>query len=122
MLGTLAAACVVVAVVMVVVGQAAFAIPVVILLAILVAAGTVDALAARRKVVRHAGDIDSIEADEDDALPTMVADDEAPMGATRQSHTDIDVHDLPVDHPSRPAVPERARQRPGTRSAGEDRQ
>ena len=121
MLATLAAACALLAVILVSIGQAPFAIPVAILLAILIAAGMFDAFAARRKVARHRGDIDSVEADEGDTFATMVADERAPMGATSQSHEDIDPHDLPPDHPSRRAVEERSRERTGARTSGRDR-
>ena len=121
MLATLAAVCALLAVVLVSIGQATLAIPVAILLAILIAAGMFDAFAARRKVARHCGDVDSVEADEGDTFPTMVADEQAPIGATSQSHEDIAPHDLPLDHASRPAVKERSRERTGARTSGRDR-
>jgi len=34
----------------------------------------------------------------------MVSDEEAPLGASGESHTDIEPHDLPPEHPSREAV------------------
>lgn len=109
MLGALCAVTVVLAIFLVAIGLATLAIPVAILFVIVAAAAAFDAGMARRKIARHGGDLDSVEADEHDGLPTMVADERAPLGATSQSHEDIDPQDLPPDHPSRRVVEDRAR-------------
>lgn len=88
MLATLSAVTVVVAIFLIAIGMAMLAVPVAILFVILAAAAAFDAIMARRKLARHGGDLDSVEADENDALPTMVSDEEAPLGATSQAHED----------------------------------
>ena len=120
MLATLSAVTVVVAIFLIAIGMAMLAVPVAILFVILAAAAAFDAIMARRKLARHGGDLDSVEADENDALPTMVSDEEAPLGATSQAHEDIDPHDLPPDHPSRQAVEDQSR-RAHARTPSEDR-
>lgn len=120
MLATSSAVTAVVAIFLIAIGMAMLAVPVAILFVILAAAAAFDAIMARRKLARHGGDLDSVEADENDALPTMVSDEEAPLGATSQAHEDIDPHDLPPDHPSRQAVEDQSR-RAYARTPSEDR-
>lgn len=108
LLTVLAAAAAIVAVVLLVIGEPGFAGAIAVLLLILVGAGAFDALVARRKLARHHGDVGALDTDERDTFPTMAADADVPRGATRESHTDLNPHDLPPDHPSGERVEEEA--------------
>ena len=109
-LAVLAATAALIVVLLLAIGQPGYAAAAAVLLLVLLGAGAFDALVAHRKLMRHHGDTDAIDADERNSVPTMTTDPDAPLGATRESHTDVDPHDLPPDHPSRPAVEEEAAQ------------
>lgn len=102
------------------IGEEAMAIAPAVLLLILVGAAAFDSLAARRKLERHGGSTPEVDSDARDSFPTMTGDEEAPLGATRETHRELDPHDLPPDHPSREAVEERTG-RPGPREAAHRR-
>jgi hypothetical protein len=114
LLMTLAVVAALVAVFLLVIGETSLAIAPAVLLLILAGAAAFDSVAAKRKLDRHAGSTPEVDADSRDSFPTMTGDEEAPLGATRESHRELDPHDLPPDHPSREAVEERTG-RPGPR-------
>src|SRR5436190_24100504 len=60
-----------------------------VLAVILLIAGAIDLLAARRALRRHHGDVHNVDADADEPLPTLIVNDDAPLGATSQSHDDL---------------------------------
>lgn len=107
----LAAAAALLALFLLVIGEAGLAIAPAILLALLLAVAATDSITARAKVRRHGGDTRAVEADETDPVPNQVLADDAPLGATPDAHGDLDPHDLPMDHPSRPAVEQAAHSR-----------
>lgn len=48
------------------------------------------------------------EGDSSDPTPKQPANPEAPLGATTEQHRELEPHDLPIDHPARPVIEERA--------------
>ncbi len=115
---TLATVALALAIFLLAIGEAGLALAPAALLLIMLAAAAFDSLAARRKLERHGGSTPAVDADARDSFPTMAGDDEVPLGATRESHEELSAHDLPPDHPSRPAVEEKTgyeRPRPTTR-------
>lgn len=111
LIAILAAGMAVLALGLLVAGEAAYAVAPAVLLVLLLAVAMMDSLVARNKVARHGGDAHAVEADSDDAVPNQVLIEDAPLGATPDVHGDLDPHDLPPDHPSRPAVERAAEQR-----------
>jgi len=106
LLGILSAALAAVIVVLLALDQPGGAVAAAILLLLLGGVGVADSLAARRKLSRHGDRAGAVEADDRDSIPAMPTGEAAPLGATDESHTDLDPHDLPPGHPARRAIEE----------------
>jgi hypothetical protein len=72
-----------------------FAIPVAVLIVVCVAA----ALAYRGMAGERRGE--AVEADSTESFPTVPANTDRPLGDTPEAHDELNVHDLPLDHPGR---------------------
>ena len=84
-------------------GEAIFIVPALLLAAVL-AVMTVGELGLRKRLERrHDGDMDAAMADSTDPIPSthLVADDDTPLGDTKEAHDEISPRDLPKDHPGR---------------------
>jgi hypothetical protein len=103
----LAGAAAVLTIAMLVLGHAAFAIPIAILFFVLAGFGAFNWMAARRQVARHGGDVSAAAGDESETFPALGMEDMSRVGVTEEAHRDITPHDLPTDHPARTAVEER---------------
>src|SRR4051795_11295256 len=92
-------------------GQAELLIPVLILAALLALYAVVNLVLTRRKVGRD-GSLEAAMADNEDPVPSahIIPDDTTAVGDTPEAHDEISPHDLPVDHPGRPAAEEEAAQ------------
>lgn len=108
LLTILAAGMAVLAVGLLIAGESSYAIAPVILLVLLLGVAALASLTARNKIAGHGGDTRAVEADSEDPVPTQVQVEDAPLGATPDVHGDLDPHDIPKDHPSRPAVEQAA--------------
>jgi hypothetical protein len=108
MLLILAAVALMVTIVLIAVGESGGAIATGIFFVLLVGAAGIDALISARKVATHGGDAKAVDADSADAVPSIVQSREEPIGVSSDVHTDLNPHDLPVDHPGRPEAKERA--------------
>ena len=92
-----------------------FAIPIVILAALVVGFLMLNGLLARRSLARHGGHAGAAQADGDDALPAAhVIPDDRPLGDTAEAHDEISPHDLPKGSPARRAAEAQAARRSGT--------
>jgi hypothetical protein len=100
-------------------GQSSGAIATGIFLVLLLGAAAVDMLMTQRKLATHRGDVKALDADAQDAVPAVVQSEEEPVGVSSDVHTDLNPHDLPIDHPGREAVEERHGD--GEATAGEPR-
>ena len=94
---------------------AEFAIPIVILAALVLGFLMLNGLLARRSLARHGGDAGAAQTDGDDALPAAhVIPDDRPLGDTAEAHDEISPHDLPKGSPARRAAEAQAARRGGT--------
>ena len=94
---------------------AAFAVPIVILAALVLGFLALNNLLARRSLARHGGDPDAAVDDGDDALPAAhVIPDDRPLGDTAEAHDEISPHDLPKGSPARRTAEAQAAHRGGT--------
>ena len=92
-----------------------FAIPIVILGAIVVAFIALNGLLSRRTLDRHGGDPEAAESDASGGIPSAhLITDDRPLGDTAQAHDEISPHDLPRDSPGRRAAERQAARRGGT--------
>jgi hypothetical protein len=62
---------------------------------------------ARRALRQNRDDVGAVDADASDPIPAVVIDEDAPLGATSDSHDELIPEDLPRDHPGRPEVKRR---------------
>ena len=94
---------------------AEFAIPIVILAALVLGFLMLNGLLARRSLARHGGDASAARADGDDALPSAhLIPDDRPLGDTVEAHDEISPHDLPKGAPNRRLAEAQAAARNGT--------
>jgi hypothetical protein len=94
---------------------AEFAIPVVILVALVLGFLMLNGLLARRSLARHGGDAGAAKADGGADLPAAhVIPDDRPLGDTAEAHDEISPHDLPKGAPNRRRAEAQAAARNGT--------
>jgi hypothetical protein len=92
---------------------AQYAIPILILAALVLGFFALNDLAARRALQRHDGDALAVQDDEKQATPTAhVIPDETALGDTAEAHAEISPHDVPKGSPIRRAVEHQATQHP----------
>jgi hypothetical protein len=92
-------------------GTPEYLIPGAILLVLILAYAGVNRALTKRELARHDGDpLEAQRDDQDWAIPSahLVADDETAAGDTPEVHNEISPHDLPIDHPGRPAAERQA--------------
>jgi len=93
-----------VTIVLIAVGQGGGGIAAAIFCLILLGAAGMDAGITKRKLATHGGDARAVEEDSQDAIPAVVQTAEEPVGVSGDVHTDLNPHDLPIDHPGRQPV------------------
>jgi len=94
---------------------AQFAVPIVILAALVLGFFMLNSLLARRSMDRHGGDSGAAQDDGSDGLPAAhVIPDDRPLGDTAEAHDEISPHDLPKGSPGRRAAEAMAAARGGT--------
>jgi hypothetical protein len=92
---------------------AQYAIPIVILAALLLGFFALNDLTARRVLQRHDGDALAVQDDQTETTPTAhVIPDETALGDTAEAHAEISPHDVPKGSPIRKAIEHQARQHP----------
>jgi hypothetical protein len=84
-----------------------YVIPVVVLVAIVLAFVAFHSTVGAAKKSRY-GTVGEAERHGQDAVPYVSVDDARAAGGTPEAHADLNPHDFPPDHPSRPAVEEEA--------------
>lgn len=93
--------------------SAQYAIPIVILAALVLGFFALNDLAARRALQRHDGDALAVQDDETQTTPTAhVIPDETALGDTAEAHAELSPHDVPKGSPIRRAVEHQATQHP----------
>lgn len=96
----------------IVMGEAAFLIPVIILAVIVLGYAVANHLIAQRAIARD-GSLEEAMGDNNDAIPSpslIPSDGTRPLGDTPEAHDEITPHDLPLSHPGRQAAEEQAAQ------------
>ena len=92
-----------------VLAEPAYALPIVVLAAIVLGFFALNDVAARRNLERHGGDPAAAQGDEGEALPSAhLIPDATALGDTAEAHSDISPHDVPKDAPNRRAVERQA--------------
>jgi hypothetical protein len=92
---------------------AQYAIPIVILAALILGFFALNDLTARRALQRHDGDALAVQDDATHTTPTAhLIPDETALGDTAQAHAEISPHDVPKGSPIRQAVERQATQHP----------
>jgi hypothetical protein len=109
LMAILAAAAIAIAIALLALGFGAVALAPALLAAILIMVGALDAAGARGVLRRHDDDVEALADDAREAVPSLPGDPDVPVGATRESHTDVIPLDLPPDHPARREVARRRR-------------
>jgi hypothetical protein len=92
-------------------GTPEYLIPGAILLVLILGYAGVNRALTKKELARHDGDLLEAQRDDQDwAIPSahLVADDETAAGDTPEVHNEINPHDLPIDHPGRPAAERQA--------------
>jgi hypothetical protein len=92
-------------------GTPEYLIPGAILLVLILGYAGVNRALTKRELARHDGDLLEAQRDDQDwAIPSahLVADDDTAAGDTPEVHSEISPHDLPIDHPGRPAAERQA--------------
>ena len=90
-----------VTIILIAAGQGGGAVAAAIFCLILLGAAGVDAGITNRKLATHGGSARAVEEDAQDAIPAMVQPEDEPVGVSSDVHTDLNPHDLPIDHPGR---------------------
>jgi hypothetical protein len=111
MLSLLAAVVVVFVATVLISGTPEYLIPMAILLVLILAYAGLNLALTRRELARHADDpMNALRDDEDWAIPSahLIGDDDTAAGDTPEVHNEINPHDLPIDHPGRPAAERQA--------------
>jgi len=100
-----------------------YVIPILVLVAIVLAALLVNQLLSRRVRQRHDSIGDAM-ADETEPIPSahLIPDDATPAGDTPEAHDEINPYDLPVDHPGRLEAERQAGDHDDDRTTRGDRQ
>jgi ABC-type transport system involved in cytochrome bd biosynthesis fused ATPase/permease subunit len=114
----LAAVALLATIVLIAVGESGYAVAPGIFVVLLLGAAAMDAMVSRRKLETHAGDAKAVESDSEDTTPGLVQAKDEPVGVSSEVHTELDEHDLPLDHPGRPKVEQ---QRADAEAAGKPR-
>jgi hypothetical protein len=98
----------------IVTGNPEYLIPAVVL-ALLLGAYALVNWALTRRIVHREGSLEEAMSDNTDAVPSthLIPDDETAAGDTPEAHDEISPHDLPIDHPARPAAEEQAARNAG---------
>ena len=100
---------------------AEFAIPIVILAALVLGFLMLNGVLARRSLARHGGDPDAAQDDGDDAVPAAhLIPDDRPLGDTAEAHDEISPHDLPKGARNRRLAEAQAGRRNGTTRGNRD--
>lgn len=92
-------------------GETIFIVPALILLAV-IGVMSLGEYGLKKRIERRGEDIQS---DNTDPIPGthLAQDEETPLGDTSQAHDELSPHDLPKDHPGRPAAERFAREGAG---------
>lgn len=95
--------------------DAIFVIPVLILGVLVLGYALLNRGLTKRLVDKH-GSLEEAMGSGDEAIPAthLMADDETPLGDTKEAHDEINPHDLPMGHPGRKAAEEQAGGEGGT--------
>ena len=103
-------------------GNPEFLIPAIVLAVLLGGYALVNWALTRRMMYRQ-GSLEEAMSDNTDAVPAthLIPDDETAAGDTPEAHDEINPHDLPVDHPARPAAEEQAAANAARGGSGETR-
>jgi hypothetical protein len=101
-------------------GEAIYVVPAALLVAVIAAMALGELGLKKRLEHRHDGDMDAAMADSEDPVPSthLVADDDTPLGDTKEAHDEVSPHDLPKDHPGRIAAEKQAGERYDRGDAG----
>src|SRR3954452_1220014 len=85
-------------------------IPLSVLILIVVAYFTVNALGTKRIAERHGGDPERAVEDSEDPVPSdhLIPDDQRPLGDTPEAHDEVNPRDIPLDNPARHEAEEQA--------------
>jgi hypothetical protein len=91
-------------------GEAIFIVPAAVLLGVIALMILAELGLKKRLELRHGGDVGAAMADSTDPIPSthLVADEDTPLGGTKEAHDEISPHDLPRDHPGRIAAEQSA--------------
>jgi hypothetical protein len=103
-------------------GEPSFAIPIVLLALVVFAFFALNDRIAKRELQRHDGDMQSVQADDEAAVPTahVIADDATALGDTAEAHAEVSPHDFPRDSPARKAAEAQAAAGPGDTTRGNE--
>lgn len=95
--------------------DAIFIVPVLILGALLLGYALLNRFLTKRLVDKH-GSLEEAMGSGEESIPAthLMADDDTPLGDTKQAHDEINPHDLPMDHPGRKAAEAQAGGEDGT--------
>jgi len=95
--------------------EALFILPVALLALLVLAYALANRFLTNRLVDKH-GSLETAMGDGDESIPAthLLADDDTPLGDTKQAHDEINPHDLPISHPGRKAAEEQAGGEGGT--------
>lgn len=96
-------------------GDAIFILPVAILGLLVLGYALLNRLLTKRLVDKH-GSLEAAMGSGEESIPAthLMADDETPLGDTKEAHDEINPHDLPMGHPGRKAAEEQAGGEGGT--------